>query len=43
MDREHRRGCGVAIYVNNGIEFDVMESISCAVICMLFAVMCIIC
>ena len=31
MDRENRRGGGVAIYVKNGIEFDVMESISCAV------------
>ena len=30
-DRENRRGGGVAIYVKNGIEFDVMESLSCAV------------
>ena len=30
MDRENRRGGVVAIYVKNGIEFDVMESISCA-------------
>ena len=31
MDRENRRGGGVAIYMKNGIKFDVMESISCAV------------
>ena len=31
MDRENRRGGGVAIYVKNGNELDVMESISCAV------------
>ena len=31
MDRENRRGGGVAFYVKNCIEFDVMESISCAV------------
>ena len=31
MDREHRRGGGVAIYVKNGIEFDVMESLCFAV------------
>ena len=31
MDRENRRGGGVVINVKNGNEFDVMESISCAV------------
>ena len=31
MDHEDRRGGGVAIYVKNGIEFDVIESIGFAV------------
>ena len=30
-DGENGRGGGVAIYVKNGIEFNVMESLSCAV------------